>query len=171
MIKIYIFIITLFFSVSAIADTNYKDMCSHPKLPEDIKALEPKMVDYITPTPDFKDPVTTQKLSEFFADLEEHKLKYKKEYEKVTKEREEINQGYNTSQRKFYEAFPTDWKKNEQLLQEIKNACWIKTMDVDEFEKDSYCNPLEEAPSRSDWNNILTCTFEKANLLNIELYK
>lgn len=44
-------------------------------------------------------------------------------------------------------------------------------MGVDEFEKDSFCNPVNNAPSRKEWNKILICTIKRANLLNIELYQ
>ena len=61
--------------------------------------------------------------------------------------------------------------KNENLLDEVKSACWGRVMKVNEFEKDNLCNPLQKAPSSREWNEILVCTMERADLLQIEVSK
>jgi len=40
-------------------------------------------------------------------------------------------------------------------------------MGDDEFEKDNLCNPLNTPLNSKEWNRVLLCTVERANLLGI----
>lgn len=169
--KIYHFIVAFIFlihaGISTADDTDIVDMCSYPELPKEIQKIQGDLEKIITTTP--SDDEFRAQWDKYNSEKEKFNTKYQDEIEKVRMEWDEIKKSLNPSELRF--AITTSkGTLNEPLLDDVKSACWVQVMNTDELEEYYKCNTLKKKPTKSDWNNILTCTFEKANLLNIELY-
>lgn len=158
----------IYAGISAASEAQIVDMCSFPELPKEIKKAQSDLEKIVTTTP--RDKEFLDQWDKYMNEKEKFNLKYQEEIQKVKLEWEAVKEKMHPSELKFNTTTSAE-RKNEPLLEDVKSTCWANIMGVDETAKYRHCNPLKKTPSRSDWNNMLTCTFEKANLLNIELYR
>ena len=142
------------------------DMC--PKLPEKISSLEPKYSEFVTAKPGGEE--WQKQYSNYTQATDAFESKFSAELKKVEAGWAKLEENQFPSQSKFYDLLAED-NKNEDLLNEVKSVCWIEVMGIDEFKKDNFCNNLEKPPSSMEWNKILVCTMERADLLKIIFYQ
>jgi hypothetical protein len=165
-VKTYFYSLILFLvmtSTNAISKEPAKltDMC--PALPAKILALEPKYKDFVTVKSSHKEWLKQYKA--FSNKLEGFESKYSKELSKVNQDWELLEVKQSPSQKRFYDLIAESSK--DALLNEVKSLCWTEIMGDDEFEKDNLCNPLNTPLNSKEWNRVLLCTVERANLLGI----
>lgn len=144
-------------------EVGLKDMC--PALPKEIASQEPRLEDFVSTTPTDKE--WNHQFNEYNQAIENFKSKYSSELKKVKTEWKLLEDNQSPSQKRFYSMITDD--ENDELLKEVKSACWKQVMGINELEKHNFCNPLEKPPTSKDWHGILLCTTERTKLLNIKL--
>ncbi|WNO59471.1 hypothetical protein [Rheinheimera sp. MMS21-TC3] len=137
------------------------DMC--PALPAEIASQKPKYKHYVTV--DSKDGQWQKQYTIYQEELEKFESKYSEELAKVEEDWNRLQARQSPSQIRFYGLIST---KSEGLLEEVKSACWVEVMKINEYEKDNLCNKLTKTPTPANWDEIYSCTVERSEALKVE---
>lgn len=144
------------------------DLCTFPQLPPEIQALQDKIERGLTLTPG--DVGFTDQYIKYLEEKAIFESTYSKELSNIEEERKAISEKLNPSELKF-STLSAKYYSDKEILDDIKIACWQKEMGVDEYNEYHLCNTLTKEPKRHNWNNMLTCTIERSQLFEIELYR
>lgn len=155
-------------AISFFANAELPKLCTHPKLPQEIQAIRDSIEDTLTLTP--KEEGFFEQWDKYNEALANFNETYKAEIEKVDALWKEIDEKQFPSELRFNSLLADDLD-DSPLLADIKGACWKKVMGIDEYMKYNYCNQIQKMPAKYEWNNILTCTVERSQLLGVKLYK
>jgi len=140
-----------------------KDMC--PRLPDVIALETPQYSDFVVVKPDNKE--WTVQYNKFKQADDNFKSKYNDEIKKIALEWEQLEAEQYPSELRF--NLLSSGAEDYELFIEIKSVCWDDVTGNADYEKYNLCNALDKPPSSKDWNKILLCTVERANILEIKL--
>ena len=162
-VKLFLIFATLATATTAATEATLEDIC--PSLPMEISLKEPSYENFVTVKA--QDARWLEQYEKYNQAVEQFESEYSVELKLVESQWEKLEKNYYPSQMRFYELFTTE--EDEGLFAEVKSLCWSEVMKINEMEKDNLCHPLEQPPTSKQWNQILVCSVERANLLEIEL--
>lgn len=144
-------------------ETELTDKC--PRLTEEIESQRPQYDDFVTVEtthPDWdKQYKKRVKAEQAFED------KYSEEIQAVEKAWIKIEARYSPEESKFNYVTA---KTQDDLLDEIRVACWESVMGNNEFGKYNYCYEIDDKPSPQDFKDMYSCIIKRSEALGIELY-